>query len=211
MAAKRPACSGGGSRRSMLSTGASEARARSAAASRLATMLPASTVASSTPGPAPAPTAPATMTAKRARKGRTSKEGTASATPPRTLVVLATTACVTTKPTSPCWMPIASGSPTGAKMIEAHAAAKVNCITPVYVPATTEPILVGAGSAVACTGAARARLSLALLLSQGVHARGAATLGDNIAESCRACAEEERKRRGRRRIARRPMIWRCAG
>jgi len=79
------------------------------------------------------------------------------------------------------------------------------------VPATTEPILVGAGSAVAwATGAARARLSLALLLSQGVHARGAATLGDDIAESCRACAEEERKRRGRRRrIVHDAVDWRA--
>ena len=50
-------------------------------------------------------------------------------------------------------MPIESGSPTGANMIEAQAAAKVNCMTPEYVPATIEPVLVGTGSAAEASAA----------------------------------------------------------
>jgi hypothetical protein len=41
-------------------------------------------------------------------------------------------------------MPIDIGRPTGTNMIEAQAVANVNCMTPEYMPATTEPVVVEA-------------------------------------------------------------------
>ena len=41
-------------------------------------------------------------------------------------------------------MPMDTGRPTGTNMMEAQAVANVNCMTPEYMPATTEPVVVAA-------------------------------------------------------------------
>eukprot|EP00964_Phaeocystis_antarctica_P103433 scaffold68717_cov69-Phaeocystis_antarctica.AAC.8 len=102
IAANRPACSGGGRRLLMSSTGSSDATASSAAAIRLQRILPARTVASTTPGAALVPTAPATIIANLERNGSTSNEGDRRTTPSFILFVLATTACMMTKPIKQC-------------------------------------------------------------------------------------------------------------
>lgn len=80
---------------------------------------------------------------------------------------------------------MASGSPTGANIIEAQAAAKVNCIMPVYAPATRDPVrvaavgVVAAGSSAADTASTNIRggwlwrnLDLLALKEGGILERG---------------------------------------
>lgn len=123
----------------------------SAEARTLTSRLPTKTVASVDAG---APPAEATMEAKLARKGSASNEGTASSA--LTPVSRVTMSWVATNPTSACWIPMLSGSCAGVKTMDETAAAFRNCTRPLYVPATSDPVLEGrfdgGGSAASSAG-----------------------------------------------------------